>query len=39
MTIDVLPSTISAVMSCDGRRTVALPPGSRVEVRWRGNGS
>jgi NAD+ kinase len=33
MTIDVLPTTISAVMACDGRRTVQLPPGSRVDVR------
>lgn len=33
ITIDVLPSTIAAVMACDGRRTMALPPGSRVEVR------
>jgi len=33
MTIDVLPTTISAVMACDGRRTVPLPPGSRVDVR------
>jgi NAD+ kinase len=33
MTVDVLPETIPAVMSCDGRRTVQMPPGSRVEVR------
>jgi NAD+ kinase len=33
ITVDVLPETIPAVMSCDGRRTVQMPPGSRVEVR------
>ena len=33
MTVDVVPDGIPAVMSSDGRRTVDLPPGSRVEVR------
>lgn len=33
ITVDVVPDGIAAVMSSDGRRTVDLPPGSRVEVR------
>lgn len=31
--IEVLPDTPRAVLWCDGRRTVGLPPGARVEVR------
>jgi len=30
---DVLPSGATGVLSCDGRRTVDLPHGARVEVR------
>ena len=30
--IEVDPSGPAAVLDCDGRRTVALPPGARVEV-------
>jgi NAD+ kinase len=30
---EVLPDTPRAVLWCDGRRTVDLPPGARVEVR------
>ena len=30
---DVLPSGATGVLACDGRRTVDLPHGSRVEVR------
>ena len=33
VTVDIVPAGIPAVMACDGRRTVELPPGSRVEVR------
>jgi len=33
VTVDIVPAGIPAVMACDGRRTVKLPPGSRVEVR------
>jgi NAD+ kinase len=33
VSVDILPDGIPAVMACDGRRTVDLPPGSRVEVR------
>ena len=32
--MEVLPSGCDAVLACDGRRTIALPHGSRVEVRW-----
>lgn len=31
--MEVLPSGTDALMACDGRRTVHLPHGSRVEVR------
>ncbi|WP_433337951.1 NAD kinase [Spirillospora sp. CA-294931] len=31
--IEVLPGTPRAVLWCDGRRTLDLPPGARVEVR------
>ncbi|HEX2316879.1 MAG TPA: NAD kinase [Thermomonospora sp.] len=31
--VEVLPDTPRAVLWCDGRRTVGLPPGARVEVR------
>jgi NAD+ kinase len=31
--IEVLSETAGAVLWCDGRRTVDLPPGARVEVR------
>jgi NAD+ kinase len=31
--IELLPRTPRAVLWCDGRRTVDLPPGARVEVR------
>ncbi|WP_395106395.1 NAD kinase [Actinomadura sp. SCN-SB] len=31
--IEVLPDTPRAVLWCDGRRTLDLPPGARVEVR------
>lgn len=31
--MEVLPTGASAVVACDGRRTLALPHGSRVEVR------
>jgi NAD+ kinase len=31
--MEVLPSGTDAVLACDGRRTIALPHGSRVEVR------
>lgn len=31
--IEVLPSGTDAVLACDGRRTIGLPHGSRVEVR------
>jgi NAD+ kinase len=31
--LEVLPSGASAVLACDGRRTRALPHGSRVEIR------
>ena len=33
VTIDVLPESTAAWMSSDGRRSVEVPPGSRVEVR------
>lgn len=31
--MEVLPSGADAVLACDGRRTIELPHGSRVEVR------
>jgi NAD+ kinase len=31
--IEVLPSGTDAVLSCDGRRSIVLPHGSRVEIR------
>jgi NAD+ kinase len=31
--MEVLPSGTDAVLACDGRRTITLPHGSRVEVR------
>ncbi len=31
--LEVLPSGASAVLACDGRRTLPLPHGSRIEVR------
>jgi NAD+ kinase len=31
--MEVLPTGATAVVACDGRRTLALPHGSRVEVR------
>jgi len=31
--MEVLPSGATAVLACDGRRTIDLPHGSRVEVR------
>lgn len=31
--VEVLPDTPRAVLWCDGRRTLGLPPGARVEVR------
>lgn len=31
--MEVLPSGTDALLACDGRRTIALPHGSRVEVR------
>jgi NAD+ kinase len=31
--MEVLPSGADAVLACDGRRTITLPHGSRVEVR------
>jgi NAD+ kinase len=33
VTIDVVPESTAAWMSSDGRRSVEVPPGSRVEVR------
>jgi NAD+ kinase len=33
LAVTVLPATAGAVLFCDGRRRVDLPPGSRVEVR------
>lgn len=32
-TVDVLPGSASGVLTCDGRRRIDLPNGSRVEVR------
>ena len=31
--MEVLPSGADAVLACDGRRTISLPHGARVEVR------
>jgi NAD+ kinase len=31
--LEVLATSVDAVLCCDGRRSVDLPPGSRVEVR------
>lgn len=31
--VEVLPESPPAVLSCDGRRTIDLPPGTRIEVR------
>ncbi|GAA4227426.1 NAD kinase [Actinomadura meridiana] len=31
--VEVLPGTPRAVLWCDGRRTIDVPPGARVEVR------
>jgi NAD+ kinase len=33
MAMEILPSGADAVLSCDGRRTIELPHGSRIEVR------
>ncbi len=33
LAVEVIPGTPSGVLWCDGRRTVELPPGARVEVR------
>ncbi|MCW2504752.1 MAG: ATP-NAD/AcoX kinase [Actinomycetia bacterium] len=33
VTIDVVPESTGAWMSCDGRRSAEVPPGSQVEVR------
>ena len=33
LAVEVLPETAGGVLWCDGRRTVDLPPGARVEVR------
>lgn len=33
LAVEVLPDTPGGVLWCDGRRTVDLPPGARVEVR------
>jgi len=33
LAVDILPGGAPALMSCDGRRTVDLPAGSRIEVR------
>ena len=33
MALEVLPSGATAVLACDGRRTLPLPHGTRVEVR------
>jgi NAD+ kinase len=33
LAVEVLPETSGGVLWCDGRRTVELPPGARVEVR------
>jgi len=33
LAVEVMPETPHGVLWCDGRRTVPLPPGARVEVR------
>jgi NAD+ kinase len=33
LAVEVQPTTFQGVLWCDGRRTVTLPPGARVEVR------
>ncbi|TDC75491.1 NAD kinase [Streptomyces hainanensis] len=33
LAVEVRPHTLSGVLWCDGRRSVDLPPGARVEVR------
>ncbi|KWX05373.1 inorganic polyphosphate kinase [Carbonactinospora thermoautotrophica] len=33
LAVEVLPETPGGVLWCDGRRTVELPPGARIEVR------
>lgn len=33
LAVDILPGNTAALLACDGRRTVELPAGSRVEVR------
>jgi NAD+ kinase len=33
LAVEVLANTGSGVLWCDGRRTVDLPPGARIEVR------
>ncbi|MDO9380194.1 MAG: NAD kinase [Nocardioidaceae bacterium] len=33
LAVEVLPGTSTGVLWCDGRRTLDLPPGARVEVR------
>ncbi|MFI8349382.1 NAD kinase [Streptomyces sp. NPDC085596] len=33
LAVEVLPHVPSGVLWCDGRRTIELPPGARVEVR------
>jgi NAD+ kinase len=33
LAVEVLPHIPPGVLWCDGRRTVELPPGARVEVR------
>ena len=33
LAVELLPNTGSGVLWCDGRRTVDLPPGARIEVR------
>jgi NAD+ kinase len=33
ITVNIEPSTTFALLSCDGRRTVDLPPGATVTVR------
>lgn len=32
LAVEIVPDTLGGVMWCDGRRTVDLPPGARVEV-------
>src|SRR4051812_42618673 len=33
LALEVLPGPVTAFLSCDGRRTLSVPPGGRVEVR------